>query len=127
MYFVVPLEGNENAFGFDLASNPTRLQALTKARDTGRQVATAPITLVQETERQASILVIAPVYSKNSSIDSREDRQTNLRGFLTGAFRVGDIISTAQPSIEHADFSLKIVDSKAHVDEQLLFDRSRGT
>ena len=46
---VEPLEGNEAAVGFDLASNPARLETLERARDTGALVVTRRIRLVQET------------------------------------------------------------------------------
>ncbi|MGB2997604.1 MAG: CHASE domain-containing protein, partial [Phycisphaerae bacterium] len=62
VYFVEPYKGNEIALGFDLASNPTRLEALNRSRDTGRMTATARITLVQETGRQLGVLVFLPVY-----------------------------------------------------------------
>ncbi len=52
VYYVAPMEGNEAALGFDLASNPTRLKALSQARDTGEPIATARTTLVQEVGQQ---------------------------------------------------------------------------
>ena len=50
VYFVEPYQGNEAALGFDLASNPARLEALQLARDTDKAIATAPITLVQKSK-----------------------------------------------------------------------------
>ena len=64
VYYVEPYRGNEAALGFDLASNPIRLEALNKSRDTGHGVATARITLVQETEDQFGFLVFQPIYRK---------------------------------------------------------------
>ena len=49
VYYVEPYKGNEVALGFDLASNPARLAALGRARDTGAPTATPRIVLVQET------------------------------------------------------------------------------
>jgi CHASE1-domain containing sensor protein len=65
VYYVEPYEGNEAALGFDLASNPVRLEALNKSRDTGQGVATARITLVQEAEDQFGFLVFLPIYRKS--------------------------------------------------------------
>jgi len=36
VYFLYPFEANKAAFGFDIASNKTRLEAITKAINTGR-------------------------------------------------------------------------------------------
>lgn len=60
--YMEPYEGNEAALGFDLASNPVRLDALNKSRDTGLGVATARITLVQESEDQFGFLVFKPIF-----------------------------------------------------------------
>ncbi len=43
VYLVSPYEGNEAALGFDLASSPTRLQAINSSRASGDTIATAPI------------------------------------------------------------------------------------
>ena len=95
VYFIEPYEGNEMALGFDLASNPTRLEALRRSRDTGQTVATARITLVQETADQFGFLVFMPVYHKGSAVKTVEDRRKNLQGFVLGIFRVDAIIKEA--------------------------------
>jgi CHASE1-domain containing sensor protein len=50
--YVVPFQGNEVAFGFDLNSDPVRAIALQLARDTGNVAATGRIRLVQEQRDQ---------------------------------------------------------------------------
>lgn len=47
--YVLPLEPNLAALGFDLASNPSRLAALERSSESGKLVATESIVLVQET------------------------------------------------------------------------------
>ena len=95
VYYVEPYEGNEIALGFDLASNQTRLQALKNARDTGIISATSRITLVQDQKEQYGFLVFIPVYQKNISLNTVEDRRNNLTGFVLGAFRIRDIMERA--------------------------------
>jgi len=62
VYYVEPLIGNEAAFGFDLASNPTRYEALENSRDYNCPLATARIKLVQENESQKGFLAFLPLY-----------------------------------------------------------------
>jgi CHASE1-domain containing sensor protein len=62
VYFVEPLEGNQKALGFDLGSNATRLAALNDAGLSGKEVASARITLVQETGEQYGFLIFIPIY-----------------------------------------------------------------
>ncbi len=96
VYYVEPLRGNEAAIGFDLASNPTRLETLKKARDSGEMSATARILPVQETSKQYGFLVFQPVYSGNPA--TVNERRENLLGYVLGAFRIGDIFENAMRS-----------------------------
>ena len=59
--FVEPLQGNEEAIGFDLGSDRDRKAAVEAAITTARLAATAPIRLVQEKAGQKGILLIFPV------------------------------------------------------------------
>ena len=60
--FVEPLQNNEAALGYDLASDETRRRALERARDTGAIAATGRIQLVQETtQNQYGFLVFVPI------------------------------------------------------------------
>jgi PAS domain S-box-containing protein len=70
VYYVEPLAGNESALGYDLASEPTRREALTAAIRTGMATATNPITLVQEPSDPFGILVYQPFYTPSTSDDS---------------------------------------------------------
>lgn len=93
VYYVEPLTGNEAAFGFDLASNPTRLEALEKSRDAATPQATASITLVQESENQKGFLAFLPIYKGIPSTVTK--RRENLIGFVLGVYRIGDIFTSS--------------------------------
>ena len=95
VYYVEPLERNERALGFDLASNATRLKALELSRDSGAILATGRITLVQETGKQSGFLVFAPVYGRGLPDHTVEQRRRNLVGFGLAVFRIGDMITRA--------------------------------
>ncbi len=123
VYFVEPYEGNEPALGFDLASNPKRLEALTRSRDTGQMAATARITLVQEISEQFGFLVFLPIYRKEAPTDSIEDRRENLEGFVLGVFRIGDILERALAYLEPQGVDIQLYDLSAPIDERFLYAR----
>lgn len=102
--YVVPLEGNEAAFGFDLGSNPVRRMAVEEARDSGQPVATAPITLVQEEASQAGMLLLVPVY--DGAAETLEQRREGFRGLVLAVFRLGDLLEGAstQQNIQFSVF-----------------------
>ena len=125
VYYVEPYKGNEAALGFDLASNPIRLEALNKSRDTGQGVATARITLVQETEDQFGFLVFKPIYRKGFLVETLAQRRENLMGFALGVFRITDMLEHALAlSDAHTGgpgLNIQLYDRSAPPEQQLLF------
>jgi two-component system NtrC family sensor kinase len=91
VYYMEPMATNMRAIGFDLASNPVRKAALDKARDTATPQATGRITLVQETGSQFGILVLSPAFAGGRT-GSIEQNRSSLIGYVSGVFRLGDLI-----------------------------------
>jgi PAS domain S-box-containing protein len=88
VYFVEPLEGNEQAQGYDLASDPVRRQALERSRATGSLQATAAVKLVQDPSEQSGFLVYLPTHRG-------EVTPATLDGFVVGVYRIPDIFEVA--------------------------------
>jgi len=118
VYYLEPLIGNEMAFGFDLSANPTRLKALEKSRDTATPQATASITLVQERANQKGFLAFLPIYKGNpSTVDTRRE---NLKGFVLGVYRVGDIFSSSALGEEPLGIEMKLIDETLSSENDIL-------
>ncbi|MEO5358677.1 MAG: CHASE domain-containing protein [Nitrospirae bacterium YQR-1] len=88
VYYVQPFAGNESALGFDLSSNPERLRAIRESSETGKILATSPIELVQDKDNRHGFLVFVPIYSKTETTGSK-----SLKGFITGVFRIDNIVN----------------------------------
>lgn len=74
--YMRPMEGNENAFGFNIASNPARRAASYKARDTGKAVITEPIVLAQDAGSSIkAFLMLLPTYSTLDLTDEQSRRR----------------------------------------------------
>jgi PAS domain S-box-containing protein len=130
VYFVEPYKGNEIAFGFDLASSPTRLEALTASGKTGEMLATARITLVQEKKNQFGFIVFAPVYGKKAVLNSDRAREAALEGFALGVFRIEDIVVKATSYLKPEGVDFSIYDASAPEKERILYthvSRTRKT
>ena len=87
VYYVEPLQGNERALGIDLFSHPVRRDAIERARDSGRPVASARIRLAQESEDQHGFLLFHPAYRHDPTGTVRE-----FSGLALGVFRVRDLV-----------------------------------
>lgn len=86
--YVQPLQGNEAALGFDLATGPTR-DLLQRARETRQMVVTRQVRLVQESDDHFGVIMAWPVYRHRAGSEER------FLGFLQCVFRVRDLLETA--------------------------------
>lgn len=124
VYFVEPMAGNEKALGFDLASNPTRQQALQRSALTGQMVATGRVTLVQETANQYGALVFYPVYRKGLEPQDESHRRSSLIGFALGVFRIQDIVEKTGANPNPASgLRVAIFDRDAEAGQRLLYPK----
>ncbi len=121
VYYLEPHIGNESDMGFDLATNQKRLEALSRSCDTRKMVATPRIKLVQEKGNQYGFLVFMPVYEKLASLDTVEERRENLKGFVLGVFRIGDLVETSVGYIERKGIDVHLFDVSNPHDEQFLY------
>lgn len=122
--YVEPVEKNRAALGYDIGSDPTRRAALDRARDTGRIVATAPVTLVQERGKQLAILVLRPVYINAVRPDAEAVRRQSIKGYAVGVYRIGDILDAAIREVGSVQTHIALYDQTDGPDRQMLMYRS---
>src|SRR5208283_311536 len=121
VYYVEPYMGNEKALGYDLSTNPARLDALNKARDLGKAIATSRLVLVQEKGTQSDVLIFLPVYAYGSVPGDTESRRRDLTGFILGVFRIGDMVAAAVKPFDQRNIAIDLLDRTAPAAEQMLF------
>lgn len=85
---------NQRAFGFDMLSEPTRREAMLRARDTGEAAVSGRTTLVQEVggDVQPGFLMYLPVYRGESLPDTLQRRREALIGYVYSPFRMRDLM-----------------------------------
>jgi PAS domain S-box-containing protein len=120
--YIEPSGGNERALGFDVTSAPDRLEALQRARETGQPHATGRLALVQDPGREAGILVFLPVYGPGLPPTTIAERRQRLQGYVTGVFRIGDMVEAALPGLEREGITLRIEDEAAPAGQRVLYD-----
>jgi PAS domain S-box-containing protein len=93
--YIEPFEGNRNALGYDVGSNPTRRVALDRARDTGSAVSSGPVKLVQGGTDEHGFLVFRPVYLNGRVPETLKDRKRLIKGYTVGVYKIRDILAAA--------------------------------
>jgi PAS domain S-box-containing protein len=120
VYFIEPLQGNEAALGFDLASEPTRREALNQVRKTGKSVATAPIRLLQETGEHQGFVIFRPIYHGHGPADALIPRPTDPLGIASAVFQVGILVEGALKYLKPQGVDVYLFDMSLPQSTQLL-------
>ena len=118
--FIEPLAGNASALGYDLNSNAPRRASLEQARDTGLPVATAPIRLAQEHERQKGFLVLQPVYQGQTTPATVTGRRERLAGFAVAVFRIVDLVDNLFQQLKAQGIEVRMFDESPR--GELIYD-----
>lgn len=66
VFYIYPVEGNQSAYGLDLNTHMLKRKAAEQAIATGKSVATAPLTLVQDDTSIPSFLVFKAIYNQSN-------------------------------------------------------------
>ena len=93
--YIEPFAGrNLRAFGYDMAPEPVRWAAATRARDTGEPALSGKVTLRQEatTDIQPGFVLFVPVYRQNSPTGTLEQRQAALIGWVFSPLRMHELM-----------------------------------
>ena len=113
---------NQRAFGYDMFSEPTRKEAMIRARDTGIAALSGKVTLVQETVKdiQAGFLIYLAVYRKGEPQETPEQRRKALMGYVYSPFRMNDFMKGILVEKE-GYVKLQIFDGDKPLKETLLY------
>ena len=121
-----PAEGNEEALGFDLGSDPTYLTAMERARDSGEAIATGRIALVHEQRHQFGYIVLQPVYRPGMGMASVQQRRQALAGFVAGVVLAGDLMDRSLRGLPAGAVDMALYDASAPPEEQFLHWHGTG-
>ncbi|MFZ5729115.1 MAG: CHASE domain-containing protein [Pseudomonadota bacterium] len=121
-------ERNRAAIGFDMYSEPTRREAMARARDTGGPAMSGKVELVQEIDekKQAGFLIYEPIYAGDVAPATVEARRASLEGFLYAPFRAGDLLEAVFDSIDDKPYRYAVYYGEP-APENLLFRSSGGS
>ncbi len=91
--YVEPIKGNEQALGFDLASEENRQKLLKQSARKNTLSSSSLINLVQNHHNKKGFLSVLPVYEKKSLTE--KSRLKNILGFVIAVFDIEPLITNA--------------------------------
>ncbi len=123
--YIEPFATNEAAFGFDLASNPTRRIAMNKANQHGQAIATERIKLVQDTIGRYGILVFYPMFKSGKITQLSGNNDANvIHGYILSVFYIADVIDTLLTDFNNEHFRIWLIDETS-TEPALLFTNTQ--
>lgn len=103
---------NQRAFGYDMLTEPTRNEAMSRARDQGQAAISGRVRLVQETKQavQHGFLMYLPVYSGGEVPATPLARRQLLQGYVYSPFRMNDLMQGILGRVALPNIRLEVFD-----------------
>lgn len=122
--YIEPMsEKNTRAVGFDMYSDPLRVNALNDARDIGQTVITSRLRLVQDPPdtTQPAVIMLTPLYKKNSSTETLKQRRANIQGYIFGQLYTDALISETF-NAQDPNYGFRVVDKSTNREDAVLYE-----
>ncbi len=113
---------NPRALGFDMLTDPTRREAMERARDSGKAAASGKVRLIQENGQdvQHGLVMYLPVYARAKPVGTVDERRASLLGWVGAPFRMGDLMAGLGGERER-EIALSIFDGTSTKPEDRLY------
>nr|WP_315254780.1 EAL domain-containing protein [uncultured Duganella sp.] len=109
--YLEPLEGNEAAFGLDVASLPAMAPVIAEAVDHAQPRTTPLMRLQQERDSQRGFVMMMPVYRAGADLSTVEQRRAAWLGNTGAVIRSADLIQKillAADLLDDAELMLQV-------------------
>lgn len=119
VFYLEPYAGNEAALGFDIGSEPRRLEAIQRALASKAFAVTAPITLVQEQGNEVGVLALLPIFE-------RTPERAPL-GLVVSVYRVPRLVEGSLGAFEPGLMKLELSDVTGGSESRMVSQASSPT
>jgi PAS domain S-box-containing protein len=121
--FVEPLDGNEDAIGFDLRASVPRRIALEAARRTIQPTISDRIKLMNDDGDKSGFLMVFPVFDREGRADPASDTRRELEGWVFITARFEDLMRNLPRDANSPKFA--VYDGARIIDGQLLYESAK--
>jgi len=121
IFYVEPSAANAGDLGYDLASDPARLRALDRARDSGKPAVTGRLTIAPGPASDPAVVIAFPIYRMKTPPATVAGRRLGLMGFAVGHFQIEKLVNAGARSGGPFLQDIYIYDENAVAPEPRLF------
>ena len=94
--FLDPLERNRPGWGFDITSDPPRLEAALRAIRTGEPALSSRVTLAQDELKRAAFLYLVPVFRHGAHPTTAAEREAALVGLVYAPLVITEVLANVK-------------------------------
>lgn len=124
---IAPSYANSKALGFDINSEGLRRLAINKSIQTRSPAATAPIALVQDSDRNIGLLLLAPVFEYQPVNIGLAPEDRKIRGFAVAVIKMDVFGREALAARTPNGIAATLVDLTESGTEKLLYSSKAGS
>ena len=117
--YIVPLNHNKPALGFDINSEPIRRDAINRATSLHAMAVTSPIQLVQESKKRVGVLELLPVEAKPGT--EAKGQAASLIGFAVSVVKVDEMVEIATRGHVADGLVFMLTDPNAPKEKNLIY------
>ena len=110
IHYVEPMQGNEAVFGRDLLTRDGPKEAMIRARDTGKPIATGRYQLIQDHAAQSGLVVYLPIYRSRKIERTAQQRASDFVGLVNIVFRLDDLFANLIDADERQKIVMQVFD-----------------
>lgn len=118
--YIAPIEANQKALGYDIASDPVRFQAIYSAMKSRNFTVSPPIHLMQDASGNVGLLLLYPVYNEHSPLDA----PTSPLGFAVGVFKIEEMLQQKIHEFLPSYLRFSLEDTQAPTQSHFLYQSS---
>ncbi|MCH7734749.1 MAG: CHASE domain-containing protein [Chloroflexi bacterium] len=123
---IFPKNSGVVSLGEDLGRDRFFSAALVDAAGSFSPAAAGPFGATDPSSRDASVVILSPVYYKESGDPGVDDPERRLQGYALGVYQVEDLLGGALDSSDLDDVDFRIVDISKSTDGTEIFPEAGG-
>lgn len=119
--YVNPYQESAIAHGYNILSKPEARDAVLRARESGKFIATEPIKLIQETEEQLGYVIYLPVYDYEPGTKATAGNDKQFKGVIASVSRINELLNVPKTLSESENLFFEIYEMNNETRQALIY------
>ena len=119
--YIEPANLNKEAVGLNIAFEKNRYEAAILSRDNGAAAITKRIFLVQDEEKTPGFLLLMPMYKKDMSLDTVEQRRDAFEGWIYAPFVAKNLMHNLT-EFQNSFIDFEVFDGTETTNDTMIYD-----